>query len=275
MEFNKASLEVIATVFGTTVEELSGASSNENEANPKLTLNGGRVITQAEEAELKTKLTTAGVEIGYKKLAKEANIDLQGDKTPESIMSKLTATITSSLEDKYKNMTPLEETVAAKVKIEELTQQLSTAQGTIENNTTILQQHKDEYTALQADIAIKERNVDITKLFNPKSTQPVGDALVLYDNTFIEKVEDGVTKIYKGDILQTNAAGHPSTRTEVVSMFEEEKGWITGSGMGGRDTNGNTKPEQMDYDRGVEYLQEKNIDPFTPEGQEFLANTKV
>ncbi|MCP5079074.1 MAG: hypothetical protein GY951_13590 [Psychromonas sp.] len=271
MEFNKASLEVIATVFGTTVEELSGASSNENEANPKLTLNGGRVITQAEEAKLKTDLTDAGIEIGYKKLAKHAKIDLQGNKTAESVMDKLTLSVTSSLEEKYKNMTPTEELLTMGAKVKELEGQLETSQAT--NNTHIeeINTHKAKYVNLQDEIATGKRNAEITKLFNKDSTQSVGDSLIIYNSTFTEKTEDGVVKIYRGDNMVMKPDGQPAERKDVISAFENEKKWVKTSGMGGDNTNMGGKTKGLDWDQAKAYLAEKNIDIMSTDGLKQMA----
>ena len=106
MALSQADLQVIQTVFGKTAEELSGALSSDQEVSLGLRLNG-RVISQEEEQKLKTNLTDAGIEIGYKKLAKAAEIDLaEGEKDAAIIAEKIKTNITTSLEEKYKNPKP-------------------------------------------------------------------------------------------------------------------------------------------------------------------------
>ena len=104
---SQANIKWISELSGVSVEEISGALSKEEEVTLDLTTNGKRLMSQKEIDDATTANQDAYIEIGYKKVAKAAGIDLDnGEKDPVKIAEKLKTTITTSLEEKYKNPQP-------------------------------------------------------------------------------------------------------------------------------------------------------------------------
>lgn len=232
---SQADLKVIQTVFGKTAEEISGAISSDQEVSLGLRLNG-RILSQEDEIALKTTLTDAGIEIGYKKLAKEAGITLDsGEKDAKIISDKLKLTITEALEDKYKNPQPgekekeLEEKlIAERLKYDKLFETHSSTLSQIDEK-------EKAYNGLQKEIKTKERNNSILKTFPEKMKMNRDHALLIVTNTFEFDEVDGQQVIKKGGQIVTDAVGKPEKLENIIPSFVEENGWVKGSGMGGDD----------------------------------------
>jgi len=230
---SQADLKVIQTVFGKTAEEISGAISSEQEVSLGLRLNG-RVISQEDESALKTTLTDAGVEIGLKKIAKEIGLTLEaGEKDAKIIAEKLKASITTDLEDKYKNPQPgekekeLEEKlIAERLKYDKL---FSTHDLTLKQ----IEEKEQAFNGLQKEIKTKERNNSILKTFPEKMNMNRDHALLIITNTFEFDEVDGQQLIKKGGQIVTDAVGRPEKLENIIPSFVEENGWVKGYGMGG------------------------------------------
>jgi len=232
---SQADLKVIQTVFGKTAEELSGAISSEQEVSLGLRLNG-RVISQEVESALKTTLTDAGVEIGLKKIAKEIGLTLEaGEKDAKIIAEKLKASISTELEEKYKNPAPgekereLEEKlIAERLKYDKLF-------GTHDLTLKQIEEKEKAFNGLQKEIKTKERNNSILKTFPEKMKMNRDHALLIITNTFEFDEVDGQQVIKKGGQVVTDAVGKPEKLENIIPSFVEENGWVKGSGMGGDD----------------------------------------
>jgi hypothetical protein len=236
---SQENLEFISQVSGVSVEKLSGAISNENEVSLDMRLNG-RIITQEEERDIRTTATDAGVEIGLKKLAKAGGLDLApGEKDPEIIIGKIKGSVTSTLEEKYKNMTPSEELQAAKDEVKDWQNKYSRISETYKAKETELDEWSNKYNSLQKEIANKEINNTILKSFPEKMKMDREDALLILRNNFnIEKTDNGLL-IKDGDNIVQDPLGNPEKLEKVVSAFVEKKGWVKSrGGMGGSDESG-------------------------------------
>lgn len=236
-------LKVISTVFGKTSDEISSAISKEEEVSLGLRLNG-RVISQEDEKALKDTIRNAGVEIGFKQLAKELGLDLSSDeKEAKVIAEKLKNSITASLEDKYKNPQPGE-------KEQELEQKLLSEQAkyeklfnTHEAKLKEIDEWQEKYQSKETEVKTKERNNSILKLFPEKMKQDRNDALLIFTNTFEFEEVDGTQVIKKNGQVITDAVGNPEKLDNIVPSFVEEKKWVKGFGMNGGDrgSNGSSK----------------------------------
>jgi hypothetical protein len=273
MSLSQADLQVIQTVFGKTAEELSGALSSDQEVSLDLRLDG-RVISQEDEAKLKTTAIDAGVEIGYKNLAKAAGVELAaGEKDAKIIADKLKSGITSTLEEKYKNMTPGEELTAAQNKITELEQKYNTLHGTYETTKGDLDASKEQYVGLQQEIKTKEHNNTILKSL-PEKAKINKEHAVLIINNSLEREEIDGNIIYKRDgKTLVDPVGTPLTIDKIVPSLAEEFGWVKGSGMNGDDrgNKNNGLPKGMTDDAAMAYMNEKGIDTMSPEGSEMFS----
>lgn len=238
--FSQADIKTIATVFGKTTDEISSAISQENEVALGLRLDG-RVISQEDEKAQKDSIRSAGIEIGFKQLAKELDIELSADeKEAKVIAEKFKNATIASLEDKYKNPQPGEKekeleakVIAEKLKYDKLFE-------THESILTQVQEKEKAYTGLQKEIKTKERNNSILKTFPEKMKMDRNDALLIFTNTFEFDEVDGQQVIKKGGQIVTDAVGKPEKLENIVPSFVEEKNWIKGAGMGGGDRGSGT-----------------------------------
>lgn len=273
MSLSQADLQVIQTVFGKTAEELSGAISSDSEVSLDLRLNG-RVLSQEAEQELRATATDAGVEIGFKKLAKAAGIELgAGEKDADIIAGKLKTGITTALEDKYKNMTPTEELVAAQSKAAEWEQKYGKLNETYEGSSAKVVEWEQKYSGLENEIKQNDINSTLTKAFPDKMKMDRDDALLIARNAFdFERTDNGIVAKRNGQIV-TNPVGDPEKIDNVIKSFVEEKQWIKSAGMGGGDrgAGGSTLPGGMTDDAALSYLTEKGIDPMSREGSEAFS----
>lgn len=274
----KENIKWISTLSGVSEEEISGALTNGEEVNLPFKLNG-RVITQEDESTLKTKLTDAGIEIGYKKLSKAAGIELaNGEKDPLIISEKIKARITETLEEKYKGQTPSDELKTTQEKVIESEKAYNKLLETHEATLSLVNEKDQLYTGLQKEVKTKERNNSILKSFPEKMKMDRGDALLVTTNTFQFEEVDGVTVVKRDGQVVTDGLGKPEKVDNVVKSFVEEKNWVKGSGMGGSDRNhsGSGLPKGMTDDAAMRYMNEKGIDTMTEKGTEmFLQLTST
>jgi len=264
---SQANIKWISELSGVTIEEISGALSKEEEVSLDLRLSG-RVITQKEESDLKTTLTDAGIEIGFKKVAKEAGVALsEGEKDAKIIADKLKTTITTSLEDKYKNQKPGEKEVELEKKLQSEQTKYEKLFQTHEGILGQIDEKDKLYTGLQKEIKTKERNNSILKAFPEKMKMDRNDALLIFVNSFSFEENEGVTIIKRGNELQTDDLGKPENLGNIVKSFVEEKQWVKGAGMGGGDRGGGDSSKAgKSPDEAYRILTEKGVDHGSPEG---------
>jgi len=272
--FKKTDLEIIATVFGKTVEELSSAISNEEEVALNLRLNG-KVHTQEEIDALKKTHTDAGVEIGSKNLAKALGVELEaGEKDPTKVAAKYREKLTKELEQKFQNPNPTKEYEAAIKKQQELESKYNTLLDTYEKDKEKVKEWEDKYVQQVQESKRKTVNNKIINSFPEKMKQDRNDALLIFNNTFsIEENEEGKTVIKRGDTLVQNAVGDPETLENVVKGFTEEKKWIKVAGMGGDATGGNgvSQPKGLTAEQAQKYVEEKGLEPMGDEGLKLMS----
>ena len=276
---SKNDLQIISTVFGKTVEEISGAISNEEEKALDLRLKG-KVYSTQEIDDMRRTLTDAGVEIGMKNIAKAAKINLEaGEKKPEIIAQKITDSITATLEEKYKNPEPGEELTKAIEKHKEWELKYNKLSETHETKVEEIDDWKDKYETVVVENANKSLNEEIMSAFPEKMKMDLSDALLITRNNLkFEKNEDDKRVIKRGGDIVLDAVGNPETLKNVVKSFVEEKKWIKVNGMGGDDRQpggGSGLPTGMTNEDATKYLEEKGIEPMSTKGSDmFVELTK-
>lgn len=231
-------LKVISTVFGKTSDEISSAISKEEEVSLGLRLNG-RVISQEEEKTLKDTIRNAGVEIGFKQLAKELDINLTSeDKEAKIIAEKLKAKTIETLEEKYKNPQPGERETELEQKLASEQAKYEKLFSTHESKLKEIDEWQTKYQTKETEIKTKERNNSILKSLPDKVKYNRDHALIVINNILEAEESDGEV-IYKRDGKAiTDAVGKPEKLEVIVPSLAEEFGWLKGSGMGGSDRSG-------------------------------------
>jgi len=240
MKLSQADENVLTTLFGKeVVDKLSGAlKSDDGELSLGARING-RVITSEDEQKLKTDLTDAGVEIGYKKLAKAAGVELgAGEKDAKIIADKLTEGITAVLEDKYKNPQPGEREKELETKLNNANGKYDALFETHHNTLKLVDEKDNAFKGLQTQIKVKERNNTILKSFPEKMDMDRNDALLIFTNSFEFDEQDGKSVIKRDGEIIRDGAGNPETYDNVIKSFTEEKKWIKSKGMNGNDRDG-------------------------------------
>jgi len=263
-------------VFGKTSDEISSAISQEGEVLLGLKL-PGKIYTQDEIEGLKTAIRGAGVEIGLKQISKQFGIDLNGeDKTPEFVANKIKSIVSNEFEEKYKNQTPDEKLIELQKKIEEQQKSYDKLKGTYDSTITQVDEWKNKYSELENNYESKEINNKILSYLPEKLKIEKEDALNLIRlGIQVEKTDNGIIYKKNGQII-TDAVGKPETLENVVKSFVEEKKWIRGSGMNGKDTEIgiNGLPKGLTESDAYKWLEDRNIEPMSEEGTEkFLQLT--
>lgn len=281
MKLSQADENVFTILFGKEVfEKLSGAlKSDDGELSLGAKING-RVISQDDETKLKTTLTDAGIEIGYKKLSKAAGVELSsGEKDAEIIAGKIKTGITAILEEKYKGQTPGDELKAALKKVTDLEAGHEKLLGTYEQSKTDLEESNKKYSVLQTETKTTSVHNSILSSFPDKMKQDKKDALLITTNAFDFSQEREIGGKMTGviidrltDAIVTNQLGEPEKRENVIKSFVEKKGWIKGEGMNGKDRpGGEGLPKGMTEDAAMKYIIEAGKEPMSAEGSKMFT----
>jgi hypothetical protein len=268
MKFSQADENVFTQLFGKEfVEKLSGAlKSDDGELSLGARING-RVITDEAERELKTTATDAGIEIGYKKLAKAAGVELgAGEKDAQIIADKLTTGITNGLEEKYKNPQPGEREKELEGKLNDANGKYEALFKTHGETLKVVEEKESAFNGLQKDIKVKERNNTILKSFPEKMGMDRNDALLILTNTFEFDEQDGKSIIKRNGEIVRDGAGNAETYENVINSFVEEKKWIKSSGMGGGDRTTGAHKTGLTAEQAEKAIVESGKDPGSPEG---------
>lgn len=277
MKFSQADENVFTTLFGKEVfDKMSGAlKSDDGELSLDAKING-RVISQEDETKLKTTLTDAGVEIGYKNLSKAAGIELSpGEKDADIIAGKIKTGITAILEEKYKGQTPGDELKAALKKVTDLESGHEKLLGTYEQSKTDLEESNKKYSGLETKMKTTSINNTILSAFPDKMKQDKTDALLITSNSFDfsqeREIGGKMTSVIIDrltDSIVTNQLGEPEETLNVIKAFVEKKGWVKGDpGMNGKDRpGGEGLPKGMTEDAAMKYIIEAGKEPLSSEG---------
>ena len=256
MKFSQADENVLTTLFGKeVVDKLSGAlKSDDGELSLDARING-RVITSDEERTLKENSVQQGKELGYKDIAKGLNIDLgAGEKDAQVIADKLTAGVTSGLEEKYKNPQAGEREKELEGKLTDANKKYETLFGTHSETLKLVDEKDNAFNGLQNKIKVKERNSTIQKSFPEKMSMDREDALLIITNSFEFDEQDGKSIIKRNGEIVRDGAGNAETYDNVIKSFVEEKKWVKGSGMGGGDRTGGRSEEHTSELQSPMYL---------------------
>lgn len=266
--FSQADIKVISTVFGKTPDEISGALSSTEEVSLDLRLNG-KVLTDEQQKELRESAVKQGKEIGYKEIAKGLELELEsGEKDPVKIAEKFKTTISSVLEEKYKNPNPTDEQIALAKKAAEWEGKYKTLFDTFKSKETEVNEWKSKYDQKEQAIKNEALNNKILSSLPKDIAMDKGDALLIIRNSLAFEESDGKLIVKKGDKVYNDPVGEPEPLENVVKLFTEEKGWIKrDGGMGGKDRNGLPPTKKgLTPDQAYKYLQEKGIAPASQEG---------
>lgn len=266
MPLSQANIEWISQVSGVSVDEISGALSSEEEVSLDLRLNG-KVISQKEEQSIREGGIQQGKEIGYKEIAKGLNITLEsGEKDPIVIAEKFNSSLSSTLEEKYKNRQPTDELEETMKKSQEWERKYNTLNGTYEEAKSSIQDLENKYTGLQGEIKQKEINNTILKSFPEKMKMDRSDALLITKNAFEFDLTDSGIVVKKGGEVVQDPLGNPEKLENVLSAYVEEKKWIKQSGMNGGDRSVNTSGKGLSAEEAEKAIIKSGIDPGSPEG---------
>lgn len=268
---SQANIEWISQLSGVSIDEISGALSNEQEVSLDLKLNG-RVISQEEEQQLKDDSFKRGSEIRTKDIASSLGVSLdEGEHKKEHAI--VAEKIKSALKTKFK--TDLGEQSQSD-REKELENELKKANDKYETlfethgkTKDELKQANDRYAAKEKEIKVNERNSLIKKAFPEKMKMDIDDALLIFTNNFqFEENEKGDQVIKRGDKIVTDNVGNPEKLENIVSSFVEEKQWIRVSGMNGSDRGGQSDQNKggKTPDEAYKIIKEKGIQPTSTEG---------
>jgi hypothetical protein len=270
MKFAQADKETFIHLFGEEKYNILSGALNSEEGELPLGLRiEGSVKTQEEIQKIKTDSELQGKELRSKELAKALGLTLDaGEKDPVKIAEKLKTSITTSLEEKYKNPKPgerekeLEENLKAEqLKYNKLLETHESTKGEIEDWQT-------KYEKKEKEIKTKERNNSILKSFPEKMKMDRNDALLIFANTFEFDESEGQQVIKRNGEIVTDSIGKPEKLENIVSSFAEEKQWLKGAGMNGGDRGGSGgKKGGRTPDEATKIVKEKYGDNATsPEG---------
>lgn len=270
MAFSQADLKTISTVFGKSLDEISGALSSDDEVSLDLRLNG-KVLSDEQQKELRESAVKQGKEIGWKEIAKGLELDLEpGEKDPVKIAEKFKTTLSSQLEEKYKNPNPTEEQIALAKKAAEWEGKYKTLFDTFKTKEQEVDEWKGKYEQKEKAIKDEALNNRILSSLPNEISMDKGDALLIIRNSLkFEETENGLN-IFKGDKLYKDPVGDPEPLEDVIKSFTEEKGWVKQpGGMGGDNRNpqgGVSGKKGLTPDQAYKYLKEKGIEPASQDG---------
>jgi len=275
MALSQADLQVISTVFGKTVEEISGAISNEENVSLGLRLNG-RVISQEDEKQIRENGIQQGKEIGSKELAKALELDLDaGEKDPKIVAEKLKSTLSATYEDKYKNQSPPEALLLKEKEALEWKQKFEKLTGTYEEKVQEVEQWNGKYSELEKTYKQKELNQKVKKALPDKMKFDKDDALIIFNATYGFDDEGNVVDRNKNEKV-LSATGTPETLENVIANLAEQKKWVRGSGINGAGGEGGYSGKKgLSPEEAEKVLKEQGIDPGSQEGlDKFIEMTK-
>jgi hypothetical protein len=272
---SQADLQTIATVFGKTSDEISGAISQEGEVSLDLRLNG-KVYSQSEIDNLTKANEDAYIEIGYKKVAQAMGLELEpGEKDAQKIADKLKTNVTTTLEEKYKNQTPTEELEKALQEKIAAENKANALLKTIEEKETAIEELSGNYTNLQNEITSNNINSEIKKyLKSPDKAGLTYDqqlALFKLDHNIDSSDNGFIPKNTKGEII-LNSVGEAETLENVVKAWSDKQTFTKSrAGMGGGDRGGgNGSPKGLTHEQAMEYVKKQGMDPMN-EGSKLYA----
>jgi len=277
MAISQEDSKVLAAVFGEEVaNKISGAVTEELTLGLRL---NGKILSAEEQKTLKETAIIQGKELGYKEIAKSLDVQLEaGEKDPTIIAEKFKSNLSSIFDEKYKNRTPSEETIALAKKAseyEEKNKKLLETLGTKEKETA---EWQEKFTKKERETFEEKLNNRVVTAFGKEMKFDRSDALLI-TRSKIEFIPDESGNIIckrDGKII-TNAMGDPETPENVVLSFSEEKGWYKQGGMGGeeRKKDKNDKyPSGYSDEQKRQWLKSKGIAPLSPEGLKIFSDWK-
>jgi molecular chaperone GrpE (heat shock protein) len=274
MAISQEDSKVLAAVFGEEVaEKISGAVTEDLTLG--LRLNGKILSPEQIRAERESGIIQ-GKELGYKDIAKESGITLDaGEKDPKIIAEKLKNGLSAFFEEKYKNQTPTEETIALAKKASEYEEKNKKLLETVQTKEREAGEWQEKYTRKERETFEEKLNNRVIAAFGKDMKFDRGDALLITRSKIEFSPDESGNIICKreGKII-TNAMGDPETPENVVLSFSEEKGWYKQGGMGGSDRKneaGSKYPSGLDDEGKRQWLKGKGIAPLSPEGLKIMS----
>lgn len=274
MEISQADKTVLSTLFGEeVVTRLSGALP-ETEGELSLGLNlGGKKLYDPEDVVKKANIgRDAGIEIGYKNVAKEAGVDLMdGEKDPKIIISKYKQKIVSELEEQYKNPKPTEELERAMKKALDFETKYTQLNETFNLTKQEVEEWKSKYEKKEVEIKEENLNNKILTSLPKKMVINEEDALLIAKNNLVFDADDDgkeVIRDKRSGKLYVDGASNPLELKDVLKLIAEDRGWV-GSNPAPDGGNGNGQPRAvkgLSMEQAIEKIKKEGLDPMSTEG---------
>lgn len=269
MLLNQADSQVFEAVFGKdALDKVSGALTSLEEMPLGLRITG-KILTPEQITENKETAINQGKELRSKELAKALGLTLDaGEKEPEIIAEKLKSVLSATYEEKYKNQTPAEETIALAKKasqFEDSNKKLLETLGLAQKEVV---EWQDKYTKKEQSEKEEKLNTEILSCFPDKMAYERADALLVTKHILKEEKDDnGVITYLVNGARQLDSLGNPESLKNVISFIVDMKKWNKAPGMGG----GDRKPEGsgikgLTPDAAKVMIQSKGINPTSQEG---------
>lgn len=269
MLLNQADSQVFEAVFGKdALDKVSGALTEMEEMPLGLRITG-KILTPEQIKLDRETAVNQGKELGYKDIAREAGVTLEaGEKEPKTIAEKIKTILSATYEEKYKNQTPTDETIALAKKasqFEDTNKKLLETLGLKEKEVV---EWQDKYTKKELSEKEEKLNAEILSVFPEKMALNKADALVVVKHILKEEKDDNgvITYIVDGE-RQLDSLGNPEPLKNVIPFIVEKKGWIKTSGMGGGDRKSEGSGiKGLTPDAAKTLIQSKGINPTSQDG---------
>ena len=274
MAISQEDSKVLAAVFGEEVaEKISGAVTEDLTLG--LRLNGKILSPEQIKAERESGIIQ-GKELGYKDIAKESGITLDaGEKDPKIIADKLKSGLSAIFEEKYKNQTPTEETIALAKKASEYEEKNKKLTETLQGKEREVGEWQEKFTRKERETFEEKLNNRVIAAFGKDMKFDRGDALLITRSKIEFSPDESGNIICKRDgKIITNAMGDPETPENVVLSFSEGKGWYKQGGMGGaerKNEGGSKYPSGLSDEQKRQWLKAKGVAPLSQEGLKIMS----
>lgn len=267
MPINQDDSKVLAAIFGEDkANEISGAIPEELSLGLRL---NGKILTIEEQKQIKEEAINQGKELRSKEFAKSLGLTLEaGEKDPDIIAEKLKTGISVVLEEKYKNQTPDEATIALAKKaseFEDKNKKLLETLGLKEKEAGEWQKKYEEKEFLAKE---EKFNNDILSVLPDKMTLSKTDALLVIRHAIKEETdENGITTYIVDGERQLDSLSNPEPLKNVIPLIVEKRGWIKTAGMGGSDRKQEgTSIKGMAAEAAMKKITDAGINPASAEG---------
>lgn len=276
MSISQENIKWISEVSGVSIEEISGALSNEEEVSLGFRLNG-QIKTEEDIKGIRESGIKQGKELNSKDIAKALGITLDsGEKDAAIVADKLKSSLESSLQEKYKNLKPSENEKLLEEKVKDWEGKYGKLKETFETRDQEYNGLQEKYNQEISKAEALNWEREILKSIPDKIKIDKSDAvLIIKNNIKVEKDEDGNKHILLNGKKELDNMGNPQQDvSSVIKSFVESKKWVgEDSGMGGKDRNGDggkSHAKGKTAEEAMQYIKDKGVAPSSPEGLEMF-----